>query len=64
MAHIFWFSENMEEKQLNFIQRLELSKNMQFGADADIYLTKKWWISDTCNANQLDIYSRYSHKII
>ncbi len=40
MAHIFWYSENMEEKQLNIIQRLKLSKNVQFDADADIYMTK------------------------
>ncbi len=37
---------------------------MQFGADADIYLTKKGLNSDACNAKQLDIYSRYSHKMI
>lgn len=36
MAHIVWFYENMEEKQLSVIQRLKLSNNMQFGADADI----------------------------
>ncbi len=36
MAHIVWYSENMEEKKrLSFIQRL---KNMQFCADADIYI--------------------------
>ncbi len=40
MAHIFWYSENMEEKQLNNIQRLKLSTNVQFDADADFYMTK------------------------
>ncbi len=30
------YSLNMEEKQLSFIQRLKLSKNMPFRADADI----------------------------
>ncbi len=39
MVHIV-YSENMEE-QLNFIQRPKLSKNTQFGADADIYDKKK-----------------------
>ncbi len=34
LAHIVWYSENMEEKQLSFIQRLKLSRNMQFDADA------------------------------
>jgi len=32
----------MEENQL---------KNMQFVADADIYMDKKWWNSDACNVN-------------
>ncbi len=40
MAHIFWYNENMEENQLNIIQRLKLSKNVQFDADADFYMTK------------------------
>ncbi len=31
----------MDEKQLNFIRRLKLSKNIQFGADADIYMTTR-----------------------
>ncbi len=35
------YSENMQEKQLNFIQRSKLSKIMKFGADADIYMDKK-----------------------
>ncbi len=30
----------MEEKHPNFIQRPKLSKNMQFGADADINMAK------------------------
>ncbi len=30
----------MEEKQLNYIQRSKIGKNMQFGAD--IYLDIKW----------------------
>ncbi len=30
----------MDEKQLNFI-RLKLSKHIQFGADADIYMTTR-----------------------
>ncbi len=37
MAHIVWCIENIKEKQFDFIQRLKLSKNVQFGADADIY---------------------------
>ncbi len=28
--HIVWYSENMEEKQLSFIQRPKLSKIIQF----------------------------------
>ncbi len=35
------YSENMQEKQLNFIQRSKLSKIMKFGADADINMDKK-----------------------
>ncbi len=42
----------MEEKQLNNIQRLKLSKNVQFDADADIYDQN----SDACDVNQLDLY--------
>ncbi len=42
----------MEEKQLNNIQRLKLSTNVQFDADADIYDQN----SDACNINQLDLY--------
>ncbi len=30
---------------------------MQFGADADIYMDKKGWNSDTCNINQWDVYN-------
>ncbi len=36
------------KKRLNFIQRLKLSKNMHFDADADIYDQN----SDACNVNQ------------
>ncbi len=39
MAHAVRYSENIEE-HLSFIQRLKLSKTMQFGADADIYMAK------------------------
>ncbi len=43
IAHIVWYSEKTEgKKQLNFIQRLKLSKNMTFAADADIYMMKFW----------------------
>ncbi len=42
MAHIVRYSANMEGKHLSFIQRPKLSKNMQFGADADIYKMKFW----------------------
>ncbi len=42
-----------------------MSKNMQFGADADIYINKKWWNSDACIENHWYlINSRYLHKII
>ncbi len=34
-------ADSMEHKQLNFIQRPKLSKNMQFGVDAAIYMDKK-----------------------
>lgn len=36
-----------EEKLLNIIQRHKLSKNMQFGSDADIYMTKRLEIQST-----------------
>ncbi len=39
MAHMVWYSENMEEKLLTFIRRLN---NMQFAADSDIYMMKFW----------------------
>ncbi len=39
----------MGEKTAHFIQRLKLSKNMQFSADADIFMDEKY--SD-CNLNQ------------
>ncbi len=32
----------MEEKQLSFIQRPKLSRNMQFSADADICMAKMY----------------------
>ncbi len=35
------YSENMEEKQLNFIQSSKQSTIMKSGADADIYLDNK-----------------------
>ncbi len=41
MAHILWYRENVEEKQLHFFQSLKLSNNMQFGLDADIFMDKK-----------------------
>ncbi len=44
MTLIVWYSENMEEKQLSFIQKHKLSKNMQFRAGADIYMDKKYYI--------------------
>ncbi len=44
MAHIVWYRENIEEKQLSFIQRHKLSKNIQFDADADMYINKKYGI--------------------
>ncbi len=46
MAHIVWYSDNMElilEEKTQF-QWLKLSKNMQFGAEADIMPYKmKFW---------------------
>ncbi len=44
MAHILWYRENVEEKQLHFIQRLKLSNNMLFGSDGDIFMDKKYEI--------------------
>ncbi len=51
-----------EGKQLNNIQRLKLSTNVQFDADADIYDQN----SDACNVNQLDLYHSKAdiHKMI
>ncbi len=40
MAHIVWYIKHMEEEHLNFIQWPKLSKNKQFGGDADIYMDK------------------------
>ncbi len=48
---------NMEEQRLSFIKRLKLSKNNQFGANADIYMHKKWWNSAACDVNQWDLYN-------
>ncbi len=42
MTHIVWYNENIEEKTAQIIQSLKLNKNMQFGADADIYMMKFW----------------------
>ncbi len=42
VAYVIWYSENMEENTAQFFQRLKLSKIMQFGADADIYMDKNW----------------------
>ncbi len=39
MAHIVWYRENIEEKQLSFIQR---HKHIKFDADADMYINKKY----------------------
>ncbi len=52
MAHIIWYGENMEEKQLSFIQR---HKNMQFDADADIYMNKKYEILIVMYINEIFI---------
>ncbi len=58
MAHIVWYSENMEFIcDVYFIKRLKQGKNMKFGADPHIYLDKKLWNSDTCNVNQWDLYN-------
>ncbi len=35
----------------------KLLKNRQFGADADVYMDKKWWNSDISNGNQ---WARYN----
>ncbi len=43
------YKHNIEKKQVRFPQMPKLSKNMQFIADADIYMTKKWWNYDACN---------------
>ncbi len=54
MAQIVWYSENMEEKNSSVLFRdPNWAKNMQFGADADIYMDKKWWNSDAC----IDLYN-------
>ncbi len=53
MAHIVWYSENMEEKQLSFIQELKLSKNMNL-LQMLIFL---WWDPDACNVNQWYLYN-------
>ncbi len=42
-----WYSENMEKN----------SKIMQFGADADNYMNKKLWNSNTYKVNQWDLYN-------
>ncbi len=58
MAHMIWYSENMKEKTTPFSKaQTEQKYCMQFGADADIYMDKKWWNSDACNANQWDFYN-------
>ncbi len=67
MAHIVWYSENMKEKQLSFIQRPKLSKKKQkkqFGADADIYMIKKWWNTDASHVNQWDLYNNIAYTYI
>jgi len=46
-----------ERERANFIQRPKLSKNMQFGADVDIYMDKRL-NSHAFNANQGDLYNR------
>ncbi len=35
-----------------------MSKNIQFDADVNIYMDKKWWNSDAFNVNQQDLYKR------
>lgn len=47
-----------KKKPLNFIQMPKLKK-MQFGAVADIYITKKYnKVLIACHVNQWDIYNR------
>ncbi len=50
MVHI-WYSNNMEhvlkeEKTPTFFSEAQTSNNMQFGADADIYMAKVRWNSN------------------
>ncbi len=45
MVHIVWYSEYIElifeeEKHISFIQRPKMSKDVQFGAAAVIYMAK------------------------
>ncbi len=37
---------------------------MQFGGDADIYMDKKWWNSDSCHVNQWDLYNSIADTYI
>ncbi len=41
MAHIVWYSENMEENT-QLYSETQTEQHMQFCADADIYMAKKW----------------------
>ncbi len=40
-----------------FYSETQTKQNMQFGADADINMAKKWWNSDACNVNQWNLYN-------
>ncbi len=37
MAHIVWYSENMEEKTAQFYSETQTEQKYEFGADSDIY---------------------------
>ncbi len=56
MAHIVWYSENMEEKTAQFYSETQTEQKYEFAADADISMMKFW----ACDVYQWDLYNSTS----